>query len=84
MQVGRLLCYALAVAICCPLLTRPPHFALLQVSYPRVFSLTKIVEIAHFNMGRIRCVSGALRGLRKGARLAWQVTSLGQTRRSPA
>lgn len=35
-----------------------------QVSYPRVFSLTKIVEIAHFNMGRIRsagcadCLSG--------------------------
>jgi hypothetical protein len=23
---------------------------------PRVFSLTKIVEISHFNMGRIRCV----------------------------
>ena len=30
------------------------------VSHPRVFSLTKIVEIAHFNMGRIRwAVHGA-------------------------
>lgn len=26
------------------------------VACPRVFSLNKIVEIAHFNMGRIRCV----------------------------
>lgn len=24
---------------------------------PRVYSLNKIVEIAHFNMGRIRCAS---------------------------
>lgn len=23
---------------------------------PRVYSLTKLVEISHFNMGRIRCV----------------------------
>jgi len=27
---------------------------------PRVFALTKIVEIAHFNMDRIRLVRGAL------------------------
>ena len=30
---------------------------------PRVFSLTKIVEAAHYNMGRIRWVEGRLRGL---------------------
>ena len=40
-----------------------PLFAV-QVSCPRVFSLTKIVEIAHFNMGRIRWV-------------AWRQLSLG-------
>ena len=30
------------------------------VACPRVFSLTKIVECAHFNMGRIRCGASAL------------------------
>lgn len=32
------------------------------VHSPRVFSLTKIVEISHFNMGRIRCTSLGLLG----------------------
>ena len=32
----------------------PPQDELRDVRAPRVFSLTKIVEIAHFNMGRIR------------------------------
>ena len=83
LQFGIFVCYSLAAAICCPL-THPPHGSLLQVSYPRVFSLTKIVEIAHFNMGRIRCGSGALLGLRETVRLALQVLAFGQTRRSPA
>ena len=30
------------------------------VNHPRVFSLTKIVEISHFNMGRIRYASAYL------------------------
>ena len=30
------------------------------VNHPRVFSLTKIVEISHFNMGRIRYTSASL------------------------
>jgi hypothetical protein len=32
----------------------PSQDELRDVRAPRVFSLTKIVEIAHFNMGRIR------------------------------
>ena len=31
---------------------------LAPVQAPRVYSLTKIVEISHFNMNRIRCAAG--------------------------
>ena len=32
---------------------------LAPVQAPRVYSLTKIVEISHFNMSRIRCAGSA-------------------------
>ena len=38
------------------------------VNHPRVFSLTKIVEISHFNMGRIRCTPASLNPCRVHSR----------------
>ena len=42
-----------------------------SVHAPRVFSLTKIVEIAHFNMGRIRY--GMLRHSAATSAKSWRV-----------
>lgn len=60
---------------------------LADVASPRVFSLTKIVEISHFNMGRIRCGAaargrGSARQYAMPARAGCRVRALTQRRRT--